>query len=141
LAFFAAEAWFHLQGYVNTQNNPYWSSQNPYLTLDVLLQPVKASVWCAVSAEIVYLCFFFNETINCERYVQVILGQFFPELTEEEKLYGLFEQDSATAHTSRMSMQALSDVFWDRNISINTWSARSPDLNTCDFFLGGGGVV
>jgi hypothetical protein len=29
------------------------------------------------------LCFF-NETINCERNVQVIRGQFFPELTEEE---------------------------------------------------------
>jgi hypothetical protein len=40
---------------------------------------------------------FFKETINCERYVQVILGQFFPELTEEERLYGWFQQDSATA--------------------------------------------
>jgi hypothetical protein len=46
------------------------------------------------------LCFFFlfNETINCERYVQVILGQFFSELTEEERFYGWFQQDSATAH-------------------------------------------
>jgi hypothetical protein len=25
---------------------------------------------------------FFNETINCEIYTHVILGQFFPELTE-----------------------------------------------------------
>jgi hypothetical protein len=50
---------------------------------------------------------FFNGTINCERYVQVILVQFFPELTEEERLYGWFQQDSATAHIACMSMQAL----------------------------------
>jgi glutamine amidotransferase PdxT len=37
---------------------------------------------------------FFNEKINCERYVQVILGQFFPELAEEERLYDWFLQGS-----------------------------------------------
>jgi hypothetical protein len=56
----------------------------------------------------------FNETINCEKYVKVILWQFFSELPEEERLYGWFQQDSATAHTARISMQALSDVFRDR---------------------------
>jgi hypothetical protein len=30
---------------------------------------------------------FFNETINFERYVKAIIGQFFPELTEEERLW------------------------------------------------------
>jgi predicted transcriptional regulator len=58
---------------------------------------------------------FYNETIKCERYVQVILGQFFSELTEKERLYGWFQQDSATAHTARMSMLALSDVFGGQN--------------------------
>jgi hypothetical protein len=42
----------------------------------------------------------------------------FPELTEEERLYGWLQKDSATAHTARMSMQALSDVFGDRIISV-----------------------
>jgi hypothetical protein len=32
LTLFSDEAWFHLQGYINTQNNSYWSSQNPQLT-------------------------------------------------------------------------------------------------------------
>jgi hypothetical protein len=36
-----------------------------------------------------------------------------------------------------MSMQALSDVFWDRSISSDIWPARSPDLNPCDFFFWG----
>jgi hypothetical protein len=72
------------------------------------------------------LCFF-NKTINCERYVQVILGQFYPELTEEERLYGRFQQDLATAHTACMSMQALSDVFGDR-ISSGIWPNVHPIL-------------
>jgi hypothetical protein len=41
--------------------------------------------------------------MNCEGYVHVIHGQFFPELTEEERLSGRFEQESATAHTARVS--------------------------------------
>jgi hypothetical protein len=48
---------------------------------------VKVGVWCAVSARRIVVPVSFNKTINCERYVQVILGQFFPELTEEERLY------------------------------------------------------
>jgi hypothetical protein len=32
---------------------------------------------------------FFNGTINCEGYIQVVLGQSFPELTEEETLLWL----------------------------------------------------
>jgi hypothetical protein len=79
---------------------------------------------------------FFNETINCERYVQGILGQFFPQLTEEERFYGWFQQDSITAHTARMSMQALSSVFGERIIS-GIWPARSPDFKPWDFFFRG----
>jgi hypothetical protein len=48
---------------------------------------------------------FFNETINCERYVKVILRIFFEGLTEEEKLHGWFRQESVTAHTVHFSMQ------------------------------------
>jgi hypothetical protein len=50
LTFFSDEAWFHLQGYINTQNNCYWYSQNPHLTHEVPLHPVEVGVWCAVSA-------------------------------------------------------------------------------------------
>jgi hypothetical protein len=50
LTFIYEEAWFHLKGYINTQNSCYWSSQNPHLTHEVFLHPVKVGVWCAVSA-------------------------------------------------------------------------------------------
>jgi hypothetical protein len=52
---------------------------------------VKVGVWCAVSARRIVALVFFNEKINCEIYVQVILEQFFPELIEEERLCGWFQ--------------------------------------------------
>jgi hypothetical protein len=50
LALFSDEARFHLQAYINVQNNRYWSLQNPHLTHEVLLHPVKVGVRCAVNA-------------------------------------------------------------------------------------------
>jgi hypothetical protein len=50
LTFFSAEAWFHLQGYVNTQNNRYLSSQNPHLTHEVPFHPVRVGVCFVASA-------------------------------------------------------------------------------------------
>jgi hypothetical protein len=96
---------------------------------------VKVGVWCAVIARRI-VGPVFNETINCERSVQVILGKFFSELTEE-RLYGWFQQDPATAHTAHMSVQALSDVFGERIISSDIWTERSPDLSPYNFFFWG----
>jgi hypothetical protein len=69
LTFYSDEACFHLQEYINTQSNHYWSSQNPYLTHEVPLNPVKVGVWCAVGAKLNVVPVFFNETINCEKYL------------------------------------------------------------------------
>jgi hypothetical protein len=91
------------------QNNRYWSSQNPHLIHKVAFHSTEVEVLCAESASIV-VPVPLNETINCERDVQVILEQFFPRLTEEERLDGWFQQDLVTDHTARMSMQALSEV-------------------------------
>jgi hypothetical protein len=54
------------------QNNRYWSSQNPHLTHD------GVGVWCAVKARRIVVPVFFNETINCERYLLICVeGQHF----------------------------------------------------------------
>jgi hypothetical protein len=126
LTFFSDEVWFHLQGYINIQNNPYWSSQNPHLTQDILLHPVSVGVWCTISAIRIVGPKFFNEIINCKRYVWVILGQFLPQSTEGERLYDWF-QLLPTLHV--MSTQVLSDIFRDRIISSGIWPAQSPNLS------------
>ena len=51
-----------------------------------------------------------------------------------------FQQDGATAHTARDTMQLLREHFPERLISLrgdHPWPARSPDLTPCDFFLWG----
>jgi hypothetical protein len=64
LTFFSAEAWFHLQGYVNAQNNRYWSSQNPHLTHEAPLHPVKV-VSCVLQVQegLLDLCFLTKQLI------------------------------------------------------------------------------
>jgi hypothetical protein len=73
---FSNEVRFHFQGYINTQSNHYWSSQNPHPTHEVPLHPAKVGVWCAESARRIVLPLFLNETINCERYL-LVHGQHF----------------------------------------------------------------
>jgi hypothetical protein len=77
--YFLIKRGFTRQRYTNTQNNRYWSSQNPHLTHEILLHPVKVGVWCAVSAKRIVVSVFFNETINCETYLRVE-GQHFQHL-------------------------------------------------------------
>jgi hypothetical protein len=46
-------------------------------------------------------------------YIISILGPLFVKLTEEERLYGVFHQDSVVAHTAYASSEALWEVFGD----------------------------
>jgi len=51
-----------------------------------------------------------------------------------------FQQDGATAHTAHRSLEILREMFPRRLISLRGdigWTARSPDLIPCDFFLWG----
>jgi hypothetical protein len=98
---------------------------------------VKVGVWCAVSARRIVVPVFYNEIINCESYVRVILGQFFPELTEEERFYDWFQQNKTTAQTARMCKQAFSDLCRGIIISSGIWPARSLNLYPCNFFFWG----
>jgi hypothetical protein len=42
-----------------------------------------------------------------------------------------------TSHTAKNSTVALDEVFGERVISRGLWPPRSPDLNSCDFYLWG----
>jgi hypothetical protein len=78
---------------------------------------------------------FCAETINSDRYVKLILTEFFTQLTEEERLFTWFQQDSATAHGVVNSLAALEGMFDDRIVSGSLSPARSPDISPCDFHL------
>jgi hypothetical protein len=60
---------------------------------------------------------------------------FISQWTEDSIFRLHFQQDSATAHTARVSMALLHDVFGDRLTSRDIWPPRSPDLTPPDVYL------
>lgn len=137
LTFFTDEAWFHLSGYVNSQNCRVWSSENPFEFKEKPLHDQKVGVWCAISRKRIVGPIFFADTINSERYCNQIIQPFLSQLSRHELRSGWFQQDNATSHTARTTLQCLQNSFDNRIISRGLWPARSPDLTPADFFLWG----
>ncbi|GFW17748.1 transposable element Tc3 transposase [Trichonephila clavipes] len=117
---FSDEAHFWLNGYVNKQNCRIWSEDNPQVYVETPLHPEKLTVWCALWAG-------------------GIIGPYFFKNDEgHNELW--FQQDGATCHTARATIDLLKDTFGDRLISrfgpVN-WPPRSCDLTPLDYFLWG----
>ncbi|GFU41115.1 transposable element Tc3 transposase [Trichonephila clavipes] len=106
------EAHFWLNGYVNKQNCRIWSEANPQVYVETPLHPEK-TVWCALWAGGILL--------------------------QNDEGHN-FQQDGATCHTARATIDLLKDTFGDRLISrfgpVN-WPPRSCDLTPLDYFLWG----
>ncbi|KAJ3659556.1 hypothetical protein Zmor_011240 [Zophobas morio] len=140
LTFFSDEAWFHLSGYVNSQNFRIWSAENPHVFVETPLHLLKIGVWLAVSRRRIYGPIFFHDTMTGERYSQQILEPFIQQLDDEELQLGYFQQDGATAHTARATLEYLQQHYDDRVISLGVQHAfppRSPDLTPLDFSIFG----
>ncbi|GFV96068.1 putative DD41D transposase [Trichonephila clavipes] len=141
---FSDEAHFWLNGYVNKQNCRIWSEANPQAYVETLLHPEKLTVWCALWAgEIIGPDFFKNDeghnvTVNGDRYRAMITNFFIPELNNHDVQELWFQQDGATCHTARATINLLKDAFGDHLISrfepVN-WPPRSCDLTPLDYFL------
>ena len=122
-AFFSSdEAHFHLCGAVNKQNFRYWAESNPHIIQERPLHSPKLTVWCAISQFGVIGPYFFEEdgvtvTVNSERYVAMLQNYLQPRMEEIIENEGLgvvwFQQDGATAHTARISLNILRHTFPD----------------------------
>ncbi|GFW44303.1 transposable element Tc3 transposase [Trichonephila clavipes] len=81
-----------------------------------------------------------NVTVNGDRYRAMITNFFIPELNNHDVQDLWFQQDGATCHTARATIDLLKDTFGDRLISrfgpVN-WPPRSCDLTPLNYFLGG----
>lgn len=142
--FFSDEAHFHIGGYVNKQNMRYWSASNPKEFHEKPLHSPKTTVWCAISGNGIIGPYFYDrgETVNSQRYCAMLDNFFIPALHRHASYNNRthFQQDGATAHTSRDSMAKLRSLFPRKLISRFgdiAWPPRSPDLTPCDFFLWG----
>ncbi|GFW56906.1 complement C5 [Trichonephila clavipes] len=135
-----------LNGYVNKQNGRIWSEANPQVYVETPLHPEKLNVWCALWAGGIIGPYFFkndegyNVTVNGDRYRAMITNFFIPELNNHDVQELRFQQDGATCHTARATIDLLKDTFGDHLISrvgpVN-WPPRSCDLTPLDYFLWG----
>ncbi|GFW09163.1 putative DD41D transposase [Trichonephila clavipes] len=120
---FSDEAHFWLNGYVNKQNCRIWSESNPQVYVETPLKTEKLTVWCALCARRIIDPYFFkndeghNVTVNGDRYRAMITNFFIPELNNHDVQELWFQQDGATCHTARATIDLLKDTFGDRLIS------------------------
>ncbi|GFT23566.1 uncharacterized protein TNCV_3510671 [Trichonephila clavipes] len=120
---FSDEAHFWLNGYVNKQNCRILSEAHPQVYVETPLHPKKLTVWCALWAGGIIGPYFFkndeghNVTVNGDRYKAMITNFFIPELNNHDVQELWFQQDGATCHTARATIDLLNDTFGDRLIS------------------------
>jgi hypothetical protein len=86
---FTDEAWFHLSGYVNTQNTRLWSFENPYAVHEKPLHDQKLGVCVAISRQRIVGPLFSEETVNSKRHCSM-LRYFIGLLEEDEITYSWF---------------------------------------------------
>ncbi|GFV72207.1 DUF4817 domain-containing protein [Trichonephila clavipes] len=100
---------------------PLESIQQVYV--ETPLHPEKLTVWCTLWAGGNIGPYFFkndeghNVTVNGDRYRAMITNFFIPELNNHDVQELWFQQDGATCHTARATIDLLKDTFGDRLIS------------------------
>ncbi|GFU01537.1 transposable element Tc3 transposase [Trichonephila clavipes] len=79
-------------------------------------------------------------SVNSDRYRAMIANFFIPDLNNHDVQELWFQQDGATCHTARATIDLMKDMFGVRLISrfgpVN-WPPRSCDLTPLDYFLWG----
>ena len=111
----------------------YWSATNP-------------NFWCGFHARGVIGPYFFVDendrhvTVNGERYRAMLEDYLWPELDELDINDMWFQQNGATSHTARVTIDLLKGKFGKRVISRNflvEWPPRSYELTPFHFFFWG----
>ncbi|GFU74346.1 DUF4817 domain-containing protein [Trichonephila clavipes] len=106
----------------------------------------KLTVWCALWAGGIIGPYFFkndeghNVTVNGDLYRAMIINFFIPELNNHDVQELWFQQDGATCHTARATIDLLKYKFGDHLISRFGPVNRPPDLvilHPLDYFLWG----
>ena len=121
---FSDKTSFGLGGYVNKQNCRIWGTENPHAYIKKPTHPKQVTVWCGFWSKGINGKFFFkNEqreaiTVNGDHY-QTMLNEFLFTKIEEEDIGNIwFQQEGATCHTAKDTLDVLQPDFEDRIISL-----------------------
>ena len=113
----------------------YWSAETPRQLPQTPLHYQRVTVWCAISSVGIIGPYFFegNERavmVNAARYSEMIEELFLPDLEEMDVGDVWFQQDGATVHTARASMELLRKHFPGCLISLEVISLgrRAPQI-------------
>ncbi len=127
--FFSDEAWFQLDGYINTQNF-HISFENPHIFQRMSLHPQKIGVLCTTSRKHILRPIFHKTTITAEIYHYVIHQ--FIALLHKDKCDAIFQQDNARLHVAKYTISFSAEFFGKR---ISKWLPHGSDLSPLNFFL------
>lgn len=101
-------------------------------------------MWCGLHWQVGFIGpFWLEETLNQDRYHDLLRDQVFPRLNEifgEDLQQQIFQQDGAPAHTAFSSLAFLYSKFnflLSKKSAELEWPAGSPDLTVMDFYLFG----
>jgi hypothetical protein len=97
---FSDEACIRLNGYMGSQNDRYWSIENPMLIHRLPLHCFTIGVWCATSASRII----FYETQNLQWYITHILIPFFEHSSDYERICTFCHWDIVAAHVVNHSL-------------------------------------
>lgn len=110
------------------------------------MHPERVTVWCAFWSGGVIGPYFFEDedeaavTVNGERYREMIRIFLWPRVDDMNLENMWFQQDGATCHTARDTINLLHEKFdgfvISRGGDVN-WPPRSCDLTPLDYFLWG----
>ena len=124
------KAHFHLSGEVNKQILHYWASENPLNIHEEPLHSERVTV-CAIGIFGIIGPYFCKDengatvTVDAERYIHM-LNTFLRPQMKRQRLHNVqnvyFQQDGATPHTARLSMDVVRRMFPGRVISLLTTS-------------------
>ena len=108
-----------MKRYPNKQNCQYWAPRNPPQLHEGPQDSPQAVVYSAISAQGITGPFFFegdegvSVAVNAELYNHMLEAFFLPELRRSNwnMVRAWFQQDGATAHTARLSINTLRAAF------------------------------
>ena len=137
---FSDEAVFHVNGTVNKHNLHYWSKDNTHLFVERLQDRTSVTLWAMLDHTGILAFDVSPQTMNGERYCNVLLKHVIPFFILPQNRSKIFQQDGAPPHYCTAARALLDDHLRNRWMGRRgpfEWPPRSPDLSVCDFFLWG----